>query len=307
MTYQCKSPVLFLIFNRPDVTARVFESIRAARPSLLYVAADGARLDREGEAERCQQVRDIATAVDWDCEVKTLFRDENLGCGKAVSGAITWFFENVEEGIILEDDCLPHPSFFRYCDELLERYRDSDKVFHIGGTNPFNKDGSSNTYHYTVYNRIWGWASWRRSWRHYDFDIKQWPQLKAEGYLERALGEKGAAVFAPSLDQCYSKTMDTWDHQWLLARLRLGLAIQPGVNQISNIGFGPDATHTKSTQSTIANMNAGDLEFPLRAPKEFKANGNLDKRYANLLVPNGIFYRITRKLFRIFLKRGATK
>jgi hypothetical protein len=306
-SYTCKSPILFLVFNRPDVTKRVFESIRQARPSKLYVAADGARLDREGETARCQQVRDIATAVDWDCEVKTLFREENLGCGKAVSEGITWFFENVEEGIILEDDCLPQLSFFLFCDALLEFYRDSDEVFHIGGTNPFNIKGSSNTYHYTVYNRIWGWACWRRSWKHYDFDIKQWPQLKKEGFLEQALGVKGAAVFSPALDKCYSKKMDTWDHQWLLARLRLGLAIQPGVNQISNIGFGPDATHTVSNQSSVANMNTGKLEFPLLAPKEFKPNKDLDKRYADLIAPKGFFHRAIRGLLRFFCGRKPSK
>jgi len=121
------SPVLFLIFNRPDTTTRVFEAIRAARPERLYVAADGPRMTREGEAERCAEARRIATAVDWPCEVKTLFRETNLGCRAAVSGAITWFFEHEEEGIILEDDCLPDPSFFPYCTELLAHYRDTGR------------------------------------------------------------------------------------------------------------------------------------------------------------------------------------
>lgn len=165
-------PVLFLVFNRAHTTVRVFEAIRQARPARLYVAADGPRPVREGEAERCAEVRRIATNVDWDCEVHTLFRDENLGCRHAVSSAITWFFVYEEEGIILEDDCIPNQSFFLYCAELLERYRDDERIMCITGDN-FQKtmEGYPFGYYFYIYNHCWGWASWRRAWSHYDADL----------------------------------------------------------------------------------------------------------------------------------------
>ena len=158
--FKLETPVLFLVFNRPDTTAQVFEAIRQAKPPRLYVASDGAREDKEGELEKVKQVREIVSQVDWNCEVKTLFRDKNLGCKIAVSSAIDWFFEQEEMGIILEDDCLPHPTFFRFCQELLERYRDDERIGMISGNNfQFGRKCTDYSYYFSMYSHIWGWAS----------------------------------------------------------------------------------------------------------------------------------------------------
>ena len=173
--FSVNTPVLFLIFNRPETTEIVFSVIRKAEPPRLYVAADGPRPDYPNDAESCEIVRAIATDVNWDCKVKTLFRDQNLGCKLAASKAIDWFFEQELEGIILEDDCLPDQSFFWFCQELLGKYRDDTRIMHIGGTNfQFGKERTKYSYYFSRYAHVWGWASWRRAWKFYDVEMKNW-------------------------------------------------------------------------------------------------------------------------------------
>ena len=168
------SPILFLIFNRPETTKKVFSAIKEVQPPRLYIAADGPRSEQPDEADHCELARTIATKVDWDCEVKTLFRDQNLGIRIAVSQAIDWFFEQEPEGIILEDDCLPDQSFFWFCKELLEKYRNDTRIMHIGGTNfQFGKNRTNYSYYFSRYAHIWGWASWRRAWEYYDEKLKK--------------------------------------------------------------------------------------------------------------------------------------
>lgn len=259
-------PVLFIIFSRPETTARVFAAIREARPPRLYVAADGARPDRPGEAGACAAARAAATAVDWPCEVKTLFREKNLGCKGAVSSAISWFFEHEEEGIILEDDCLPDGSFFDYCGELLERYRNDEKVMHIGGAN--FQDGisrGSGSYYFSAYAHVWGWASWRRAWKRYN--------LSLEGYAGRKLflevfGEKAPAAYWEKVMQgVRDGKVNTWDYQWLYSIWASGgLAVVPNTNLITNIGFGQGSTHLANAASRFANMPRGSLNQPLSHP-----------------------------------------
>ena len=183
--------VLFLVFNRPETTKQVFEAIRQAKPPRLYVAADGAREGKPGESERVEQVRQIATEVDWPCEVKTLFRDKNLGCKQAVSSAIDWFFDNEEQGIILEDDCLPHPDFFTFCETLLKRYATDERVWVITGDN--FQDGQKRgdgSYYFSRYNHVWGWASWRRAWSKRDMSIKFWPKWKVSPEWKACVPDK---------------------------------------------------------------------------------------------------------------------
>lgn len=271
-----RSPILFLVFNRPDTTERVFEAIRRARPPRLYVAADGPRASRPTEAERCEAVRRIATAIDWPCEVFTLFRTENLGCKRAVSSAITWFFEHEPEGIILEDDCVPEPSFFPYCDELLERYRDDPRVMCVSGDNfisgAWKPDAS---YYFSKFVHIWGWASWRRAWNLYDVDIRDWQQQDKTAQLERWMpGERRAqAQWRDCFDGVAGGRIDTWDYQWVYTCWRHGsMSALPAVNLISNIGFGADATHTVSPESKLAGLPVESLPQPLRHPTTVEAN-----------------------------------
>lgn len=245
------TPVLFLVFNRPETTTRVFEAIRQARPPRLYVGADGARDGHESESSRVAEVRRIATAVDWPCEVRTLFRDRNLGCRDAVSGAITWFFENEEAGIILEDDCLPAQSFFWFCEAMLERYRDDMRIGQVSGYNAARQTYSpfQASYVFSAYGSIWGWATWQDRWDAFD------PLLDGatgSGLLDFGLAalpqDEYPDVRRRQLQNVLSGQVNTWDYQWFFARLANSyLSVVPCQNLVINLGFGEDSTHTSSS------------------------------------------------------------
>lgn len=265
-----RSPILFLVFNRPEPTTQVFDAIRQARPPRLYVAADGPRPDRPGEKHRSEKVRKIATSVDWPCEVRTLFREQNLGCKLAVSGGITWFFEHENEGVILEDDVLPDPSFFPFCDQLLERYRNDPKIMMISGSYFHGRRaGSEASYFFSRYTHIWGWATWRRAWKHYDPDMNQWPRLRETDFLRRACdGDQDcAAHWRLIFDSVHDGMIDTWDYQWLFTSFHeLGLSVLPTKNLTRNIGFTRDATHTTDGTAWLGRLRAHSMSFPLRHP-----------------------------------------
>jgi len=273
------TPVLLIVFNRPDTTARVFEAIRLARPERLYVAADGPRAGREGEAALCAQARQVATAVDWPCEIKTRFLDHNQGCKRAVSGAITWLFECEPEGIILEDDCLPHPTFFPYCEALLEKYRDTPRVMSIAGTPPGTHPPVSHSFVFSKYARIWGWASWRRAWRLYDVNMAAWPAFRTAHGL-RKLSQRGATFelkWQGVFDATHQGKIDTWDFQWLFAHwLNDGLACLPAVNLVKNIGFRPDGTHTSDPDDAEANRPTQPMALPLTYPDDIALDPDFD-------------------------------
>lgn len=251
-----QTPVLFLIFNRPDTTMLVFESIRQAKPKVLFIAADGARHDKPGEMDKCEACRTVVDLIDWPCEVKTLFRDKNLGCKIAVSSAINWFFDQNELGIILEDDCLPDPTFFQFCEVALEKYRYDNRVMHISGTNfLFNGVKHNYSYYFSQYVSIWGWASWARAWKLYDPDLKLWPLYKQENLLANVLNDQTeVSYFSGIFDELHLQKFDTWDLQWFYTLFfNRGASISPAMNLVSNIGFGPDATHTHNV-SKCANL-----------------------------------------------------
>jgi len=290
------TPILFLIFNREDTTQKVFDAIRRQKPKYLFVAADGARKNKPGEAEKCQQVRDIIKQVDWNCELKTLFRDENLGCKLAVSSAITWFFENVEQGIILEDDCLPDPSFFPYCEELLDKYKDDTRIGHISGNNflPGIIDESL-SYDFCSCTHIWGWASWRRVWKNYDVNFPFWETHK----------EKRSFLFRNKLEEIYFSSfisdtlkncnnVNTWDTQYVFTlRSQNQLSVYPAVNLVTNIGMGDlNATHTSKKTETPA---AASITFPLKHPQYVLRNKKIDD-----LTVKKLFFS-WRRLMRYFL------
>lgn len=280
-----KTPVLFLIFNRPDTTQRVFEAIRTAKPARLFVAADGPREDRHGEEKKCVQARRIIENVDWDCEILTLFREKNLGCRKAVNSAIDWFFENVDEGIILEDDCLPSRSFFGYCEELLRHYRDDTRIMQICGLNVLKEwKRCGHSYFFSQYGPVWGWASWRRAWKHYDVHMKLWPEIRGKKLYEDFCQNKEEGDHRRDLyDQVFAGKIDTWDYQWGFAKMiNHGLSIIPSVNLVSNIGFAGDATHTASDQNNpYAAMETYDMGPLLRHPPYVVMDRQADLRYLN--------------------------
>ena len=295
---QLTTPVLFIIFNRPETTRIVFDAIRAAKPTRLYVAADGARPGVASDVARCAEARAILDHVNWPCDVKTLFRDRNLNCGVGPSSAMTWFFEHETEGIILEDDCLPSQSFFRFCQELLEKYRNDNRVMHIGGNNflsDWYRDNSS-SYYFSRSGHIWGWATWRRAWSKFDYDITLYESLKQKGYFDD--------FFLNRLEKLYrlrkfDKTaamrgrVDWWDYQWDFARyVNSGLSIVPGKNLVKNLGFGEGATHTVNPKSRSAYMEANEIEFPLRHPPYVIRNIKTDMAYFSWFMKDIIFSKV---------------
>jgi hypothetical protein len=270
---QLSTPILFLIFNRLETTKQVLTAIRQAQPTRLYVAADGPRPNHLGEAEKVQAVRDyVISYINWDCEVKTLFREENLGCRVAVSGAIDWFFEHEAEGIILEDDCIPDASFFPYVEELLNRYRDDERIMVIAG-NHFHGEAHQPSYSYffSRYNHCWGWATWRRAWQHYDHDMSQWPKLRNTNWLitigdgNRNFQRYWTRIF----DQAYAQKVDSWAYRWTFSCwAQSGLTILPALNLVKNIGFDENATHTKSKNGShkLSTLPLESLTFSLSHP-----------------------------------------
>jgi hypothetical protein len=277
---ELNTPVLFLVFNRPDTTRSVFEAIRQAKPKKLYIAADGPRKDNETDIKKIEEVRDIVKDVNWDCEIKTILREKNLGCKIAISSAIDWFFENEEEGIILEDDCLPSQSFFWFCQELLKTYREDQRIFMISGDNFQNgKKRTSYSYYFSRYPHIWGWASWRRAWKNYDVNMEVWPEIQKGNWLNDILGNKSnCRYWTKVFNSVYEGKIDTWDYQLVFACwVQSSLAILPNINLVSNIGFGNDATHTK-VQSDLVKLDSFNINFPLSHPSFVLRDSIADNR-----------------------------
>lgn len=283
------SPVLLLIFNRPDTAAQVFDRIRAARPPRLYVAADGARAGRSNEAELCRQARSIIDLVDWPCEVKTLFRDENLGCRRAIAGALDWFFKHEEQGVILEDDCLPELTFFDYCDSLLARYKDDSQVMCVSGDNFLESLAprvAGESYYFSVFGHIWGWATWRRAWAGYDSEMKDWSAVECRSLLKKKFPTNAPMqrIWFEFFESVAHGRVDTWDYQWNYHCWKLGgLSCVPALNQISNIGFDDRATHTVNPESRLSKMATRPLRLPIVHPARVAPDVKADEIEAQLL------------------------
>lgn len=309
--FRLTTPVLFIIFKRPGTTTKVFEQIRKAAPPKLYVAADGPRPGIPGEAERCRQTREIIKKVDWPCEVKTLFREENLGCRLGAAGAVTWFFSHEPEGIVLEDDCLPELSFFRYCQETLEQYRDDRRVMMITGSNfKFGEKVGSYSYYFSRYPVLWGWASWRRAWDLYDIKMALWPEIRDHRTLFRIFDNSREVRFwSRQCQLAYEGEIDTWDYQWNLVNwLNHGITVTPNVNLISNIGFANCASHTHDATDKHAAMLTTVITFPLCHPPFVARDAIADREtfqshYCAPYVP--LLKRICRKIKTILLKLFA--
>ena len=299
--------VLFLVFNRLDTTKQVFEAIREAKPPRLYIAADGARESKNGEDEKVKEVREyILSHIDWDCEVKTLFREQNNGCKMAVSGAIDWFFKNEEMGIILEDDCLPSQSFFWFCEELLERYKDDQDIYLISGDGRATSQISiESDYGFIKYPLIWGWASWARTWKNYSPTLTDWPKEKTK-IISNVSRYKGTRMYWENIfDRMYDNEIDTWDYQFAYLLLKnSGMCIVPRINLISNVGFGEDATHTFDVESSNANLPKYELNLPIQYHAKKTMNNELNDYYdLNEFYKKDIFTRIINKISRTILRK----
>ncbi|BAU15655.1 methyltransferase FkbM [Leptolyngbya sp. NIES-3755] len=263
------TPIVLLVFNRPHLTERVFERVRQAKPSKLFVVADAPRLDRPDEVKKSEAVKAIIDQVDWDCTVYKNYAETNLGCKRRISSGLDWVFEQVEEAIILEDDCLPDPSFFSFCESLLEQYRDDSRVMMVSGNNfQFDRPRSQYDYYFSRYTLIWGWATWRRAWQKYDGNMQHWKQLRDRNWLDTVLeDQQGVRYWTELFNSVEQGELDTWDVAWTYTCWAAnGLSIVPNKNLVSNIGFDPLANNTTETNSPFDNTPTQPIHLPLRHP-----------------------------------------
>lgn len=301
--------VAFFAFNRPHCTEQSLKAIRQARPARLLIVADGPRRSRPDDASACEFVRRLCENIDWPCDVSRNYATENLGCRDRMASGIDWVFTQAAEAIILEDDCIPCPTFFRYCQELLHRHRHDSRVMHISG-NRFTPDseGSPSSYCFTRIPFVWGWASWRRAWRAYDKSMSAWPRLRETDWSSRVaggrrLGRRLSAV----LDAVHRGKLNTWDYQWLFTcLLNDGLATIPATNLVSNIGFDAAATHTVRP-SRLANLPSGALRFPLTPPAILASDRTRDTAAMRLILGSSMLSDLKlllRHAYDEFRKKG---
>jgi len=278
------TPVALFLFNRSDRAQRILEEIRRARPTRLFLVADGPR-NAEEEAQ-CERARAVAELVDWPCEVMTDFAERNLGLRRRIPSGIEWVFGEVDRAILLEDDCLPHPTFFPYCEELLDRYSEEERVMHVAGSQLLRESPNGGaSYHFSRYVHIWGWATWRRAWRRYDGALDEWHAARRRG-REACLRR----WFAAEDERNYWRyvwdnfaTSTNWSAQWSYACIaRRALAITPNRNMISNVGFGADATNAKEDPLGIANRPLEGIGFPLVHPGSIEADVRADAATSHL-------------------------
>jgi hypothetical protein len=272
------TPVALFVFNRPAHTRLVVEAIAAARPPKLLVVADGPRPDNDTDEALCAETREVIASVPWSCDVLTNYADANLGCRRRVASGLDWVFAQSDAAIIIEDDCLPDASFFPFCEELLTRYADDDRVHMISGSNVVGRGVGDASYYFSRGYKIWGWASWARAWAHYDLDMARWPELRDSGWLERFLPSPVMAAIARGLfEDAFTGRAPTWDYQWAFAGWAdNALAITPAENLVANIGHGPDGSHLRDPDHRFASLPTTSMRFPLVHPTSVEVPEALD-------------------------------
>ncbi len=290
------SPVVIVAFNRPDLTRLVVSRVLEADPTDVYLLADGPRPGSPGDAERCAEVREVIDSAPWPGSVHRRYLERNLGCGPAVASGLDWVFDQVDQAIILEDDCVPEPSFFTLCDELLDRYADDDRVMQVSGTNLLADEAWYDGYSYgfNSFAPVWGWATWRRAWRHYDRLMPGWPAFRDAGMVEAIPGSRHLRrIYVTDWNRAH-RGEGTWDHQWQYTVLsQHGLAISPSRNLVSNLGFRPDGTQN-TLAGDLADIAVDPLEWPLRHPPIVAPNPRLEAHFERVLL------RYTGRLVTMF-------
>lgn len=294
-----KTPIAYIVFNRPRHTEQSFAILRKQQPSQLFIISDGPRIEHPTDAERCAEVRAIIDRVDWPCEVYRHYAESNLGCKQRVSSGLDWVFAQVERAIILEDDCLPHPDFFAFCEILLDRYANDSRVWVITGNNFQNgRRRGKAAYYFSKYNHVWGWATWRRAWGQYKEDLAFWPQWKdSRDWCHKIPDHVERQYWSMIFDKMYAGGIDTWDYPWIASVwYHGGLTATPNSNLVSNIGFGPDATHTNADDDHdgLPVHPLGSLTHPDRVVQDVSAD-----RYVFDHHFGGIRLRWHRRLLRL--------
>jgi hypothetical protein len=275
------TPVVFIVFNRPDCTMMSLAAIRAVRPQWLYVVADGPREDRAGEVALCAAVRAVVDrGIDWPCEVLRDYAPAHLGCARRVSSGLDGVFACEKTAIILEDDCVPEPTFFRYAEELLDYYQTDPRVFVVSGTNQQFRDFTCpHSYFFSRYNHCWGWATWARAWRHFDFTMKTWPDFVQSGELASFFRDPNlTARWRDILDPVARGEVDSWAYRWVFACWRNGaLSALPRRALVKNIGFDKRATHTRRVRRELRELVTEPMRFPLVHPPRIERNAEADR------------------------------
>jgi hypothetical protein len=267
-----EAAVVLFIFNRPHVTQKLLEVVSQVKPKKIFVIADGPRDDHFDEEKQCTITRETINQIDWECEIVRNYSQINLGCAKRIASGLDWVFEQVDRAIILEDDCMPDKSFFQFCEELLEKYRDDTRIFSITGQNiQAGKNSTEHSYYFSRYSHCWGWATWKRSWKYFDFEIPSWSDAKKHKALETIFEDKYAAYrWLELIERTIAGEIDSWAYRWsLCCMLQHALHIIPNQNLVSNIGFGLGSTNTHSRESRLANIPAMPIQFPLIHPPYF--------------------------------------
>lgn len=308
--FKLTTPVAFIFFNRPDTTMQVLKEIRRAKPDKLYLISDGAREGRSGEAALVEQLRhDVEAGIDWECNILKNYAPKNMGCRKRMASGITWVLEQEETTIILEDDIIVAPSFFRYCQELLNYYKDDDRVAYISGNNIYKDYKVQNSYLFSKFPSIWGWATWRRAWNWYDDSMEGWEEIKKERCIEHYYGKKWAKFYIPQIECAYTGERDTWDYQWEASRMRHGgLGIIPKQNLVENIGFNrEDATHTRG--DSMYDFTKYNLVFPLQHPSVVENDTSYDRGYQKHIIAREFerlyfWGKVRRRLRLLFMRQG---
>ncbi|MDR8390239.1 hypothetical protein NC796_03740 [Aliifodinibius sp. S!AR15-10] len=275
-----KSPVALILFNRPDFTRKVFHRIAESKPKKLFLIADGPREGNSDDIKKCEETRKVVENINWECDVYRNYSDTNLGCGIRPATGISWVFQHVDRAIILEDDCLPDLSFFKFCNEILEKYKDDNRVMQINGDNfQLGEKRTKYSYYFSKYTLTWGWATWRRAWEYYDYQIKLWEEFQDTDFPLGITQNEGASTYwRHQFNKAFqSESVSFWDYQWTFSFwVQNGLSISPNETLVSNIGFGENATHTKSKSNPYAYRPLGKMEFPLNHPPYMMANKEAD-------------------------------
>lgn len=316
-----ETPVAIIIFNRAHTAERVFERIAAAKPKKLLVIADGPRPDHPDDEQQCAAARAVVDRIDWDCEVMKNFSEKNLGCGQRPASGITWIFENVDRAVILEDDCVPHPSFFRFCEEMLDRYQADERIMHISGRSVFPETPQAKySYYFSRSLSGWGWATWARAWKYYDINIPIWPELRGTRWLEDTLGDPRAVKFFNNIFNhafAHQGNLSYWDQQWnFTCWSQNGLGIRPYANLVEYIGF-EDATHRFWGRKQFLDFPVSEMAFPLKHPPFLVRDREADQFNTDRVFPEmernkrrernyQLYQRVKRKLKKILgINRGA--